>query len=311
MGRRSQRGIRRSSYRSKLRLRHSATQDSLVRRWDTPTSVLDVYGSLPLYSTPYLVSFTSFEDATGTTSIDIDTPLDIVEGDVLIMLVGASSSTLPDTNPFPEDGWIALASSTSGGSSPSFAVVAKTADGTEGGATYVYPKPNTVGRAAFIVIRNGSLSDYVVGTPFASSTGVTSYNLGSVTTSWPNWFVLDLAIANSSTGSFTTAKLPVSMEELIDDNTPLPHIEMGYAVWRSSGATGSGVYTRSASTRGAGVRIAISSIDNYAVGGTTYPDVVISGAKKTVANAWIVVSGSKKAVVAMSVIVSGTKKPLP
>ena len=47
------------------------------------------------------------------------------------------------------------------------------------------------------------------------------------------------------------------------------------------------------------------------VAGPTYPDVVVGGAKKTVANAWIVVGGSKKSVVEMSVIVGGVKKPLP
>ena len=52
-------------------------------------------------------------------------------------------------------------------------------------------------------------------------------------------------------------------------------------------------------------------LDTSAPPSLAYPDVVVGGVKKTVANAWIVVGGSKKSVVEMSVIVGGVKKPLP
>ena len=203
------------------------------------------------------------ENAAGATTLAITWPT-VAAGDVAVLFVGVSSSTLP-TNPGT---FTSQVTSTSGGSSPSFRVSTRVCDGSETGTLNV-TTPNVVSRGYIVVFRNvdNATPLEAVGTPFASSTSTTAYDLPSVTTGMAGCALLDMVIGNASTGSFTPATVPASFTEITDDNTPLPHGEAAYHIWSGLGATGIGDVVRSAGTRGCGVRIALRPASS---GGTSH-----------------------------------------
>lgn len=78
-------------------------------------------------------------------------------------------------------------------------------------------------------------------------------------------------------------------------------------LWTDEDAAGSTTYGVTSTSTGNFAKAAFEVLGKE-TGGAVMPDVIISGAKKTVVNNSVIVSGAKKTVVGMSVIQGGVKK---
>lgn len=197
---------------------------------------------------------TAAANTTAGTSLSVAYPASISAGDVIVLVIGCSNATAP-TNP---TGFTSQLSGTSGGSSPSFRISTKVADGSETGSISVgTPSSTSQGRMLLFRGVDNTTPIDVTGTTFGSSTAVSPYAIPTLTTTTTGATLVYYGMGNAATGSWTPPSGPAAFTEVWDSITITPKSTAGYLIWSSSGATGTVNLTPSASVRGGAGMIAL------------------------------------------------------
>jgi hypothetical protein len=199
---------------------------------------------------------TAAANTTAATSISVAYPSSPQANDVIVLVVGHANSTVPGTS--AATGFTRQVSSNAGGSSPSFAMYTRVADGTESGSLSVTTQNNTSQARMFLYRSSDPTTPIdVTGTTFSSSTGVTAYDIPTLTTTRAGVALVTAGVGNSAAGTWTPPTNPAQFTEVWDSLTTTPVITTDYLIWSGSGATGTVNLVKSASVRGAAGMIAL------------------------------------------------------
>jgi hypothetical protein len=170
--------------------------------------------------------------ANNSTTIDINKPAGVIDGDVMIASIAFSVVAMPLTITAPS-GWTEVRKATNGGGSAYGVAIFRKAASSEP-ASYIWTFPSALylagGISAFSGVDNATTVDV--------ESGGAGANAPSVTTTQPG----DMLIASFFGNANQTFSPPVGMTEAFDrvtTSTTFTSVEQAYALRPAAGATGS------------------------------------------------------------------------